>query len=215
MLFWQAPTAVQRAMGAVPSSACPTLQGGCAAAPLATSWCVGWHACRHCPAWPHSRPALTSRAASPKSRSAMGALTALTAPMSLTVSACPWQGRARVLAAHGVGSLPSLPQFGKGGLTWVSADLCPSLQAPPWRWGHRFPQWHHPECPMWKNRNQPYPQLHPSLSSPAPACPQPLAPRSMESPSSYTPALRRCWGLCRAAVRRVTCVGTALSRLGE
>lgn len=113
-LFWQAPTAVRRAMGAVPSSACPTLQGGCAAAPPATTWCAGWHARWHCPARPRSRPALTSRAASLASRSAMGALTALTAPMSLTVSACPLPGCAGVLAEHGVGPAQSPPVWEGG-----------------------------------------------------------------------------------------------------
>lgn len=106
--------AVQRAMGAVPSSACPTLQGGCAAAPPATTWCVGWHARWHCPAQPRSRLALTSRPASLESRSVMDAPTALMAPMSLTVSACPQAGCAGILAGHR-GGLPSLPQFRKDG----------------------------------------------------------------------------------------------------
>lgn len=89
--------AVQRAMGAVPSSACPTLQGGSAAALLGTTWCTGQHVRWHRLALPHCRLAPTSRAASPESRSVMGTPTVLTAPMSLTVSAHPQPGHARVL----------------------------------------------------------------------------------------------------------------------
>lgn len=106
--FCQAPMAVQRTTEAVPSSACPTLQGGCAAVPLATTWCGGWHALWHCPARLRSRPALTTRAASLESRSVMGIPTALMAPTSLTVSACPQLGCAGVLAGRR-GDRPDLP----------------------------------------------------------------------------------------------------------
>jgi len=112
--------AVPRATGAVPSSACPTPQGGCAAAPPATAWCVGWHVCQHCPARPRSRLAPTSRAASPRSRSAMGAPTALMALMSLTVSACPQPGRAGVLAGRwGPAQSPPLWEVSLGSLIYA------------------------------------------------------------------------------------------------
>lgn len=103
--------AVQRAMGAVPSSACPTLPGGSAAALPDTTWCMGQRVRWHPLARPRSRPAPTSRAAFPESRSVTGAPTVPTAPMSLTVSACPHPGRAGVL---GTGQPAQSPQFGNG-----------------------------------------------------------------------------------------------------
>lgn len=65
-------------------------------------------------------------------------------------SDCECRPTARVCRGPGwaQGDLPSLPQFGKEDLTWVFADLCPSLQAPLWRWGHMSPWWHHQEHPM-------------------------------------------------------------------
>lgn len=104
--------AVQRAMGAVPSSACPTLLGGSAAALLGTTWCRGQRVRWHRLAPPRSSPAPTSRAAFPESRSVTVTPTVPMAPMSLTVSACPQPGRAGVL---GTGQ-PQSPPVWKGGL---------------------------------------------------------------------------------------------------
>lgn len=120
------------------------------------------------------------------------------------------------LPAAGVCRGPACPvsPSSRRGVSLVT-DLCPSCQALLWRWGLRSPRWQHQECLMWKNRNQPYPQLHTSPCSPAPACLQPLVPGSVDSPSWYLPALGRCWGLCHAAVRCVTYMGTVPSRLDE
>lgn len=115
--------AVQRAMEAVPSSACLTLQGGSAAALLDTTWCVGQRVRLHRLAPPRSRPARTSRAAFPESRRVMGTPTVLTAPMSLTVSAFPQPRHAGVL---GRGQPAQSPPVWEEDLTRVSADLCPS-----------------------------------------------------------------------------------------
>lgn len=51
----------------------------------------------------------------------MGALTALTALMSLTVSACPQQGHAGVLAGHR-GACQVSPSLGRGG--WSHLAVC-------------------------------------------------------------------------------------------